>query len=247
MVRHRERAGLALLGLLVLTCFVLGQDSKKEDPAAQDQQVVSSKASKKPAGASVNFRKELNLPYATLGSLGARIRAARKSHDPVALANAANELAVAEKVSGKKASMTSQMLIKEAAELGSYRKQKTELQATLHVANQIAADEETVKRLKQEIADAETIAKADQQSIAGNEEPTWAPRKVVVNNYTTQYLDIYVNGRIRAQVDPGGQQTIVIEHRWNPTVLTATGDQDIDHFGPRYIWGRFSKYTWNIN
>jgi hypothetical protein len=37
------------------------------------------------------------------------------------------------------------------------------------------------------------------------------------------------------------------EHRWNPTVLTAYGDQDIDSWGPRYIWGRFQTYRWNIN
>jgi hypothetical protein len=48
-------------------------------------------------------------------------------------------------------------------------------------------------------------------------------------------------------MDPGAAQTIIIEHRWNPTVLTAYGDQDIDEFGPRTIWGKFTTYTWNIN
>jgi hypothetical protein len=33
----------------------------------------------------------------------------------------------------------------------------------------------------------------------------------------------------------------VIEHRWNPTVLTVIGEEDIDTWGPRYIWGRFPK------
>jgi hypothetical protein len=49
--------------------------------------------------AAINFRKELNLPFATLGTLGSRIGEARRAGDPVALANAASELAVAEKVS----------------------------------------------------------------------------------------------------------------------------------------------------
>jgi hypothetical protein len=31
-----------------------------------------------------------------------------------------------------------------------------------------------------------------------------------------------------------------------PHVLTANGNEDLDSWGPRYIWGRFTKYTWNI-
>jgi hypothetical protein len=70
---------------------------------------------------------------------------------------------------------------------------------------------------------------------------------VVINNTTTQYLDIWVNGNYKTQVQPGATQTIVIEHRWNPTVLTADGDEDSSTWGPRYIWGRFTKYTWNFD
>jgi hypothetical protein len=33
----------------------------------------------------------------------------------------------------------------------------------------------------------------------------------------------------------------------NPVVLTAHGNEDIDTWGPRYIWGKFQTYTWNIN
>ena len=42
-------------------------------------------------------------------------------------------------------------------------------------------------------------------------------------------------------------QSFVIEHRWNPTVLTGDGDEDEQTWGPVNIWGRFNKYTWNIN
>jgi hypothetical protein len=58
---------------------------------------------------------------------------------------------------------------------------------------------------------------------------------------------VYVNGIYKGEIGPGLAQTIVIEHRWNPTVLTAYGDEDIDTWGPRTIWGRFQTYTWNIN
>jgi hypothetical protein len=104
---HHMKAGLAVFSCLALACFVLAAQPAAEDPAAQDKEVVDSKVSRRPSAASVNFRKELNLPFATLGTLGPCIAAARRHADPVALAHAASELAVAEKVSGKKASLTS--------------------------------------------------------------------------------------------------------------------------------------------
>jgi hypothetical protein len=58
---------------------------------------------------------------------------------------------------------------------------------------------------------------------------------------------VYVNGNLKGTVGPGAQQVWTIEHRWNPTVLTADGNEDEQTWGPRYIWGRYKKYTWNIN
>jgi hypothetical protein len=213
----------------------------------EDKQVVGSKPVRRTPAASVNFRKQLGLPFATLGTLGGRIDAARRAHDPVALASAANELAVAEKVAGKSADVTSRQVLQEAAELAKLRKQAAELKAVLQVSNQVMLEEDSIASLRKEVALAQAQAKADRDAFARNEEPTWGPRKVVVNNYTTQYLVVFVNGNYKGEVPPGMQQTFVIEHRWNPTVLTASGDEDIDTWGPRYIWGRFDKYTWNIN
>src|SRR5205085_5697325 len=86
---------------------------QKED----DKQVVESKARKGKPAKAVDFRKELGVPYSSLHTLGARIDAARQAHDPVSLGHAASELAVAEKVGGKKASVTSTDLMKEANQL----------------------------------------------------------------------------------------------------------------------------------
>ena len=69
---------------------------------------------------------------------------------------------------------------------------------------------------------------------------------MVINNYTTQYLDITVNGVLKGQVKPVLTQVFVIEHRWNPTTIKATGNEDIDVW-QRIIWGRFKRYVWNIN
>jgi hypothetical protein len=244
---HRAAAGLAVLGFFALVSFGAAEQVKKYDPAAEDKEVVGSKATARSVASSVNFRKELGLPFASLGTLGSRIEAARRAPDPVALAHAASELAVAEKVSGKTGSLTSKQVIQEAAELASLRKQEAELRAVLQVSNQVQFAEDRVASLKEQIALAQAAAKADREAFQRNEEPKSTPRQVVVNNYTTQYLDIWVNGSYKVQVLPGQSQVITIEHRWNPTVLQAYGDDDASTWGPRYIWGRFTKYTWNIN
>jgi hypothetical protein len=222
------------------------QQAKSSDAAPEDQQVVKSKATPTPAASSVNFRKELKLPFDSLSTLGSRIDAARRKPDPVALAHAANELSVAEKVSGKTASITSKQLAKEAAELAGMRRQEQELMAVLHVNQQMMMTEDNITSIKKDIAMSKQQIEADKKAINSNLEPTWKPRTVVVNNYSTQYLDVYVNGNYKVQVQPGMQQTFMIEHRWNPTVLKAYGNEDNITYGPRYIWGKFDKYTWNI-
>jgi hypothetical protein len=71
--------------------------------------------------------------------------------------------------------------------------------------------------------------------ILQNQEPTSAPRQVVVNNYTPQYVDLWVNGSYMTQVLPGAGQVVTLQQRWNPTVLTAYGNDDSSTWGPRYI------------
>src|SRR5262249_31383781 len=118
----RARIGLLFLASLSLLAFGLaslrGGDAPKNDhPAAADKEKIDSNAAVPPTASGIKFRKELGLPLNTLNTLGARIDAARKAHDPVALANTAQELSTAEKVSGKKASLLSTELMKESAQL----------------------------------------------------------------------------------------------------------------------------------
>ncbi len=247
MLRHRAKAALAVLGFLMLATLNGAAEPGKADPAGEDQQVVKSTANAQAPAAAVNFRKDLNLSYPSLSTLGARIDAARRAPDPVALAHTASELNVAEKVSGKAASLTSKQVLTEAAELATLRKQEAELKAVLQVSNQVMFEEDRVASLKKEIALAQAQTKADQEAFKMNQEPTSTARKVVVNNYTSQYLDVWVNGYPKGQVQPGSTLVLTIEHRWNPTVLKAYGNDDMNNWGPRYIWGRFDKYTWNIN
>jgi hypothetical protein len=238
--------GLTLLAILLLGSAGQSQD-KKDPPKKDDKQVVDSKAEKRTPATSINFQKELSLPYSSLGTLGSRIEAARRSSDPVSLAHHASELATAEGVSGKKASLSSKELRKEAAELAKLRREEKELEALVKVSSQVADEQEQVTNLKEVLADEKQRAKAESDAIRRNEEPTGTPRKVLVNNYTTQYVDVYINGFYKMQLQPGQSKWCVIEHKWNPTVLKAYGNQDVTQWGPRYIWGNFPKYTWNLN
>src|SRR5262245_48681024 len=103
--------------VLILESVRSDAQPPKRNPQKDDKQIVDSKAQKRTLAASIQFNKELGLPYKSLTTLGSRIDTARRGHDPVSLAHAASELSVAEKVSGKQASVTSSTLLKESAEL----------------------------------------------------------------------------------------------------------------------------------
>jgi hypothetical protein len=236
-----RRIFLVLIFFTVVAAGPIGAGQKPEDP-----QSVTSKGEKSPVAASVDFRKAYSLPFGSLGTLGSRIDSARRSHDPVSLAHAANELAVAENVSGKKASLTSTAVLKEAAELAKLRKQVAELQAVRNLANQIAKEEALDAELQKEIAVSQQQAKAETDAVRSMQEPTDTPRKVLVNNYTTQYIDIWVNGYLKTTVSPGQSQWFAIEQKWNPVVLKAYGNEDTTTWGPRPLWGNFKTYTWNL-
>src|SRR5262249_35713547 len=164
-------------------------DKPKEDESKakeKDQQVVKSKAAKYTPATAVNFKKAYGLPFDSLGTLGARVQAARRKPDPVALAHMAGELAVAEKVSGKKASLTSKALLAESAELARLRRQVAELKAVFAVHQQVAAAETNVRYWTDQIALADKTAKAERDAVRADKLPTDAPRKVLLNNYTAQ-------------------------------------------------------------
>jgi hypothetical protein len=245
MRRFGWLAALTLLGALSVTAFT-AEDPKKPGPAG-DQQAIKTKPTKAKPAAAVPFRKELGLSFDSLGTLGSRIDRARRAGDPVALGHAAGELDLAEQVSGKAAGVTSKQLLAEAAELANLRKQNAELQAVLLMSRKIALAQDQLANLKKNIEDAQAQAAAAKQSFLKNEEPTNAPRKVVVNNYSTQYIDVQVNGYLKGQVDPGTSKVFTIDQMWNPIVLKGWGDSDENTFGPVVLQGRFDKYTWNIN
>jgi hypothetical protein len=107
-----------------------------------------------------------------------------------------------------------------------------------------------VAALKKEIATAQAQTKADEQSFQKNQEPSTTWIQVVVNNHTTQPVAIVVNGFTKAIVFPKTSKVIAFEHDPKstvPTVLTAFDtENNLCNWGPRNIWGQFTKYKWNI-
>lgn len=213
-------------------------------PGSADKDTHTSPPSKGVAASSISFRSELGLPLPSLSTLGSRIDAARRAGDPVALAHAASELKIAEKVSGKTARLTSQQLLSEAAELAKLRRQEAELASVLAVSDHVAMEADQVVELKKLIE----LNKAEASKLPAGEEPKPGEvRKLIVNNYTTQHIDIQINGYLRGQVQPGTSRTFVIDQMWNPIVVKGWGDADETIFGPIQLKGCFGTYTWNIN
>ena len=203
-------AALASAGLLA----VAGGDAQKPDSKDDDKQVVESKPQKRTPATSVNFNKELNLPYPTLRTLGTRIEAARRASDPVALAQTASELSVAEKVSGKQASLASLELIKESAQLAKLRNEVSELNAVYNVQSQITSDDKALTELKNQIAAAKQQAQQETQSVRLGEEPKNQPRRLLLNNYSDQYIEVNIDGWPRFPiVPPGESRYFMIEQR----------------------------------
>jgi uncharacterized protein (TIGR03000 family) len=246
---ERTRKVNVTAGTSVRVSFVEDPTADKTKPKRKekDTQVVTSKPVKRVPARTINFNKEYGLPFDSLGTLGSRIDAARRKPDPVALAHAAGELKVAEKVSGKTASLTSKALLAESKELAALRRQVAEMRAVFAVHQQTANEETDVNYWNTMIGLADKTARQERDAVLRNEFPTDAPRRVLVNNYSTQYIDLWVNGNYKMQIQPGSSAWCVIEHKWDPTILTGYGDEDDSAtWGPRYIYGDFQTYTWNI-
>src|SRR5262249_25101990 len=147
------------------------------------------------SAAGVNFANELGLGFPSLANMGARIEAARFLNDPVGLAGAARELAVAEKVSGKQTSITADQLNKGAVQPAKYRYQPAEMKAVAELAG--TAGEELVAEAKKA---EEFLAKANMEKEsdvkAGITGKTRGIRGTVhVDSRVKGWIRVRINGR----------------------------------------------------
>ena len=117
----------------------------RADVKAEKTAASGTLPSKSLSAATVDFQAELGLSFPSLLSIGARIERYRTSSpDPFGLANAARELAAAEKFTGRNASITAEQLMQEAVQMAKVRNDATELKATASLVSDKKIREELI-------------------------------------------------------------------------------------------------------
>jgi hypothetical protein len=167
---------------------------------------------------SVNFAKELGLSFPSLTSLGARIEEARQHADPVCLALCARELAVAERVSGKKADVTAEQLFKQAVRMARLRYDPQEIRAVVLIAGK----REVAKEL---VALAKKAREYHEEAVAkrkSGERTRGITGSLIVDSRVPYYLNIYINGNYVGTVSPNGYRSFYVgDSPWQTTYFRA--------------------------
>jgi hypothetical protein len=237
-LRRTILVGAFLAGACVLSPWAISGE-KGGLPKAKAIELTDTPKTQESA-TTVNFAKAFGLGFDSLNTLGTRIEAARKQADPVSLAGAANELAVAEQVSGKKASLTSDTLMKEAAELAKTRHHSSELKAVslmAHGNEAIAKDLTTAaaiadKKEKELIAEAKEGGKT--RGIMGT---------LHADSRVNATVFVYVDGRFVGSMGPFGDiYPYLGQTAWETTHLFArSNDGRTWH---RNISNAVNNYHW---
>ena len=214
---------------LLLTVLADEKDEKKE-------QKIEAKAVEAKDAASVNFAKDLGVALAGLRTLGQRIDAARAEPDPVALALAARELDAAEQVGGKKASLTSADLVKEAVGLARDRNMPDELKAVAKLVPDGKELEEQADKTSKEL---------DRRKQG--EKPKAIVGTLTVHNHTRFYINVFVNGHNRGTVAPFSNFYVgVYDWPHNTTRLVARAPGLTLTWGPNLVSQDYNHYNWHL-
>ncbi len=222
-----------VMGLLCVGLTLANGDDKKGDKKGESFKDTPKVVA---AAATVDFTGELGLDFNYLRGLGVRIDLARSAGDPVGLAACAKELGVAEKASGKMASVKSADLLKEATEAALRRGSLEELTAMADIVSDAKAKkelEDAAKKVKQEIADRKDGKK---RGITGN---------CKVTNNTEHVIGIWINDSYVGRVDGFAENTFYVgDSPYDTTKLL--GRWGSRYWGPRYVPQNYSGYTWNL-
>jgi len=221
--------GLATLGMA-------DETKKSADPK---EKAITPKGETRHLAAAINFNKELGLEFDSLKTLGTRIDQARSAPDPVGLLGAAQELAAAEKASGKHSTLTAETLTKEAVDLARLRSNSKELKA----AAALVHDEKTAKDLESEASKAEK-READQAKAFKSGEKTRGTDVLRVVNETPYYAYVYVNGTLVATTPPYTQADYLIFMKYDTVVLTAAVGGVV--YGPDVITGNYDLFRYTL-
>jgi hypothetical protein len=221
----------------VLSPWAISGEKGTGKPKAE---VIETKAAPQEPASGINFGKALGLSFESLNTLGSRIDQARRTADPVSLANAAQELAVAEQVSGKKASLTSAAVMKEAADLAKMRFDPAELKAVSLIAH---GDETIAKDLTTACAKAE---KAEKERIANAKDGT-KTRGIMgqlhADSRVNATIFVYVDGRFVGSMGPFGDiYPYIGQSSWETTHLFARSNDG--RTWNRNIHNAVNNYHW---
>lgn len=181
-----------LLSVSVAMTLALFADSS----ANADEKANAAEPKFSAAPAQIDFGKELGLPLQVLLDLDKRIQTARRKSDPVALANAAQLLAAAEKVSENKASLTADAVGAEAAELAKLRGNSTELQTVA-----LLTGKPELSALAKQAAKREADKRAAE---ASGERTRGVHGSVKVQSEVNLWINIYINGTFVGPLPPNG-------------------------------------------
>ena len=210
--------------------------------AAGQEQTIESRKEKAPP--IPDFAKSYRLPLESIQTLGYRLSDARQKCDPIALALIATEIAVAEKVSGRTADLTSDALFKEAIDLATMRREEKELNALALLVR----DESKAEKLKA-LADKAKVEEAERVSKFKSGEREKSFHYLIVVNNTDVRVSARVNGRHVGFVNPFSSWEF-----WTPFAehMTYIDLRAHDHMTGE-VWrsdvvtGNFFKYTWILN
>lgn len=224
MIARHKWSSFLLLGIFGMLLVAVGTPRAEEKKADPDFKLLTPNkrgVEVKPATA-VQFTTELGLSFQSLNGLGVRIDEARRAADPVGLAVAAHELAVAEKVADKKASLSAEAVMKEATKLAKMRDQSRELRAVALLSMDGKAKEE-LETLAAKAAKAEKDLEAARKS---GERPKGLWGTLKVDNLTGAQWRILTNGNPRGIVPPYKDVKFQVQHGPNTnTVIEAVNLQ----------------------
>ncbi|MBI3462947.1 MAG: hypothetical protein HY000_07780 [Planctomycetes bacterium] len=190
----------------------------------------------------INYRKELGVPLEYLDTLGARIHQARKTPDPVELALAAESLAVAEKVAGKKAAITADDVLKDALRIAKMRNVSAELAAISQIV-----DEGSLKKELSEMAAAAQEQEQEAKSAAARQDATrelFGTLRVV--NLTHECLRIYVDGQCVGVVHEGMVGHFHVHAHGFQNHIEAYCEHGGELVSCAEIFGHHHFFTWRI-
>ena len=224
------------LAVFLFVGFTVSDEKKPEGKK------IEAKAQPRTSAATIDFAKDLGLGFSGLTSLGTRIEQARMQTDPVGLALAAQELAVAEKVSGKCTSLRAEALIKEAVTLAKLRFVPAEINAVQLLVGTKGEELNGVAEKAEKVLAA--IKKAREQG----EQTRGITGQLHVDSRVNVYIRVSVNGRYVGIIPPMGDiYPWVGDSPWQTTVVSAISVDGSLTWGPILISREVRSHRWILH